>query len=112
MDLPVPASISYNIINQQLMKNEETHISSYSSHAVVLIILLILTTITVSVTHWHLGAFSVTVALVIASIKVRTVITYFMHIKFESLFLKLLISGVFFLYALVIIITFIDYYLR
>jgi len=94
------------------MKKEETHISSYTSHAIVLIILLSLTTISVLVTGWHLGALTVTVALVLASIKVSTVITYFMHVKFESLFLKLMIAGVFVIYALVIIITFIDYYLR
>jgi cytochrome c oxidase subunit 4 len=94
------------------MKNEEVHISSYTSHAVVLITLLALTAISVLVTGWHLGAFTVAVALLIASIKVTIVITYFMHVKFESLFLKLLIIGVFVIYALVIIITFIDYFLR
>jgi cytochrome c oxidase subunit 4 len=94
------------------MKNEETHITSYSSHAIVLIVLLVLTTISVSVTGWHFGPFSVLAALVIASIKVRTVITHFMHMKFESLFMKLMITGVFALFALVIIITFIDYYFR
>jgi cytochrome c oxidase subunit IV len=94
------------------MKNEEVHISSYSSHGIVLTVLLALTLISVLVTGWHLGPFTVAIALLIASIKVRTVITYFMHVKFESLFLKLLITGVFVLYALVIIITFIDYFLR
>jgi len=94
------------------MKNEEVHISSFTSHALVLIALLSLTAISVLVTGWHLGAFTVAIALLIASIKVTIVITYFMHVKFESLFLKLLISGVFVIYALVIIITFIDYFLR
>jgi cytochrome c oxidase subunit IV len=94
------------------MKHEETHISSYYSHAIVLVVLLVLTTVSVLVTSWHLGAFTVAVALIIASIKVRTVITYFMHVKFESRFIKLMITGVFVIYALVIIITFIDYYLR
>jgi cytochrome c oxidase subunit 4 len=94
------------------MKNEEAHISSYSSHAIVLIVLLILTTISVSVTGWHFGSLSVVVALLIASIKVRTVITHFMHLKSESLFMKLMVTGVFALYALVIIITFIDYFFR
>jgi cytochrome c oxidase subunit 4 len=50
--------------------------------------------------------------LIIASIKVTIVITYFMHMKFESLFLKLMIAGVFVIFALVIIITFIDYFFR
>ena len=94
------------------MKNEETHISSYSSHAIVLIVLLILTTISVMVTGSHLGAFSVAAALIIASIKVRTVISYFMHIRFESLFMKLMVTAVFVIFGLIIIITFIDYLLR
>jgi cytochrome c oxidase subunit IV len=94
------------------MKQEEAHVSSYFSHAVVLVLLLTLTTISVLVTGWHLGALTVAVALIIASIKAGTVITYFMHMKFESLFLKLLIIGVFVLYVLVILITFIDYLLR
>jgi cytochrome c oxidase subunit 4 len=94
------------------MKNEETHISSYRSQAIVLVVLLFLTTISVLVTGWHFGPFSVVAALVIASIKVRTVITHFMHLKSESLFMRLMVTGVFTLYALVIIITFIDYYFR
>ena len=94
------------------MKNEEIHISSYSSHAIVLIVLLIFTTISVLVTGFHLGAFSVAVALIIASIKVRTVISYFMHMRFESLFMKLMVTAVFVIFGLIIIITFIDYLLR
>lgn len=94
------------------MDHEEVHVSSYASLAKVLVALLILTTISVSATGWHLGAITAAVALVIASIKVGTVITYFMHMKFESLFLKLLVTGVFLIFALVIIITFIDYLLR
>jgi hypothetical protein len=35
-----------------------------------------------------------------------------MHVKHENLFIKAMIGGVFVLFALVIIITFIDYYLR
>jgi len=94
------------------MKKEEAHITSYTTHAIVLIVLLFLTFISVAATGWHFGAFTVAVALLIASIKVSTVITYFMHVKHESLFIKLMIIGVFVIFTLVIIITFIDYYLR
>jgi cytochrome c oxidase subunit IV len=94
------------------MMNEETPISSYSSLAIVLIVLLLLTTISVLVTGYHLGPFSVAIALIIASIKVRTVISYFMHIRFESLFLKLMVTAVFVIFGLILIITFIDYLLR
>ncbi len=94
------------------MENENTHVSSYSSLAVVLIVLLVLTFVSVTATSFHLGAFAVAAALIIASVKVATVITYFMHVKFESLFMKLMIAGVFVIFALIIIITFIDYLLR
>jgi cytochrome c oxidase subunit 4 len=95
-----------------MMKQDEIHISSFFSLASVLVVLLILTTVSVLVTGWHLGAFTVAVALLIACVKAATVLTYFMHLKFENLFLKLLVGGVFFLFALVTGITFIDYLLR
>ncbi len=94
------------------MKQDEAHISSYLSLGTVLTVLLLLTTISVLVTGWHLGPFTVAVALLIACVKAATVIIHFMHMKFESLFLKLMVSGVFILFALVVVITFIDYLLR
>ncbi len=94
------------------MNHNEAHISSYLSLGTVLVVLLFLTTISVLVTGWHLGPFTVAAALLIACGKAATVIIHFMHMKFESLFLKLMISGVFLLFALVIGITFIDYLLR
>lgn len=94
------------------MNHDEKHISSYSSLAIVLTILLALTTISVLATGFHLGPFTVVLALLIACIKVFIVITQFMHLRFESLFLRLAVTGVFVLFALVVIITFIDYYFR
>jgi cytochrome c oxidase subunit 4 len=94
------------------MNEGNQHISSYFSLAVVLVILLFLTALSVAITGVHMGAFTVAGALLIASIKAFTVLSYYMHLKFESLFLRLMIAGVFFIFALVIIITFIDYLLR
>jgi cytochrome c oxidase subunit 4 len=94
------------------MNHEEKHISSYQSLTVVLVILLFLTAISVLVTGFHLGALTVAVALLIASVKVFIVLTQFMHLKFENRFLRLAVTGVFALFAVVTIITFIDYYFR
>ena len=94
------------------MDKEKHHISSYTSHAVILIALLVLTFITVFVSEINFGTFSVGVALIIASVKATTVLTYFMHLKYESRFTQWMVAGVFILFALVIIITFIDYLLR
>ena len=94
------------------MDNKEKHISPYSLYIKVLVALLMLTTISVLITEISFGPFSVAVALLIASIKVTIVLLFFMHLKSESRFLKLMVAGVFVVFALVIIITFIDYLLR
>ena len=94
------------------MEQEKHVIQSYRQLAYVLLALLCLTALTVFIAGLHLGAFSVGAALIIASVKVFIVISFFMHLKYESLFIKLIVSGVFLLFALVVIITFIDYLFR
>lgn len=94
------------------MKDTNTHISGYRELALILLGLLFLTFISVLVTELHFGAFSVFVALTIASVKVYLVLLFFMHLKFESLLLKLMVGMVFVLFLLVIVTTFIDYLFR
>ena len=94
------------------MKNHNDHISSYMLNWTVLLVLLMLTTISILAIKMHLGAFTVALALILASIKVTIVLTYFMHLKFENLLLRLMVGGVFLLFAIVIAITFTDYYFR
>ena len=94
------------------MKNHENHISSDSTNWKVLLILLILTTISILAIKMHLGSFTVALALILASVKVTIVLTYFMHLKYENMLLRVMVGGVFLLFAIVIVITFIDYYFR
>jgi len=94
------------------MNHHDNHISSDSLNWKVLIVLLILTTLSILAIKIHIGAFTVALALLIASVKVTIVLTYFMHLKFENLLLRLMVGGVFLLFAIVIAITFIDYYFR
>ena len=94
------------------MKNHDDHISSDSLNWTVLLVLLILTTLSVLAVKIHLGAWTVALALALASVKVSVVLTYFMHLKFENMILRLMVGGVFLLFAIVIAITFIDYYFR
>lgn len=95
-----------------MSEDKKPHISSYTQHATVLIVLLVLTTISVLVTNINFGAFSVAVALLIAAIKGGTVVTYFMHLKYDEPVFRIMVIGVFALFALVILITFIDYAFR
>ena len=94
------------------MKNDDSHITSYALNLKVLLVLLILTMTSILVIKFHLGAFTVALALILASIKTTIVLTYFMHLKFENLILRLMVGGVFLLFAIIIVITFIDYYFR
>ncbi|MCG8702155.1 MAG: cytochrome C oxidase subunit IV family protein [Bacteroidales bacterium] len=94
------------------MSNEKHHISSFTSHAIVLLVLLLLTTITVVVAEINFGKLSIAVAIGVASIKATIVVTWFMHLKFENRFIKGVVIGVFVVYALVLIITFFDYGFR
>ena len=94
------------------MENENHHITPYRSHAVILVLLLALTLISVLVTQINFSTFSVGVALSIACVKVSLVLIFFMHLKYESKLIRGMVAGVFVLFAIVVIITFIDYLLR
>lgn len=94
------------------MANNVSHITEYKTLARVVLILMFLTFLTITVTSFHLGAFSVTVALLIAGIKGFMILTYFMHLKYESVLLRILVAMIFVLYVVIILITFIDYAYR
>ena len=94
------------------MANNVSHITEYKVLARVVLILMFLTFLTITVTSFHLGALSVTVALLIAGVKAFMILTYFMHLKYESLLLRILVSMVFILYIVIVLITFIDYAYR
>lgn len=94
------------------MENHKNHITSFMLNWTVLLVLLILTTISVLAVEIHLGAFTVALALLIASAKVTIVMTYFMHLKYEGIILRIMVGGVFLLFAAVIVVTFSDYYFR
>jgi cytochrome c oxidase subunit IV len=94
------------------MNNRPTHVSSYLLNGTILLILLILTTLTVLLIHFHLGAMTVALALLIALLKGSLVITYFMHLKSEYLLLRILVIGVILFYFSIVLVTFIDYLYR
>ncbi len=94
------------------MANNSSHTTEYVVLARVLLLLMFLTILTISITSYHLGAFTVAITLLIAGTKGYLVLSYFMHLKYESLLLRILVGMVFVLFALIIVITFIDYAYR
>jgi cytochrome c oxidase subunit 4 len=94
------------------MANNTTHTTEYKVLVRILLVLMFLTFVTISVTSLNLGALSVTVALLIAGVKGFFVLSYFMHLKYENLLLRILVALVFVLFAVIVLITFIDYAYR
>lgn len=94
------------------MSEEKQHIVSYKNNALVLLALLCLTFLTVAITSVELGPWNVTAAMLIASIKVVIVLTYFMHLKFEHVILRIMVTMVVLVFTALIVITFIDYLYR
>lgn len=94
------------------MANNSSHTTEYKVLARVLLVLIFLTFLTISITSFNLAAFTVTIALLIAGVKGFLVLSYFMHLKYESLLLRILVSMVFVLFIVIVLITFIDYSYR
>ena len=80
------------------MENEKTvHIVPHSLYGLILIVLICLTGLSLAVTRIELASLTVFVALFIAGIKGTLVLTYFMHLKFDNLLLKIMVAATFFL---------------
>ena len=94
------------------MSELKSHITGYATHLTVLAVLLVLTAITVFVTRFELGPYNTTAAMLIAGIKGFLVLAYFMHLKFENSFYKIMVALVIAIFLLVLFVTFFDYSYR
>ena len=94
------------------MANNTTHVIEYKFLSKILLILLSLTIITILVATLELGKLTLTVALLIACVKSYIVMFNFMHLKYESVLLRILVGSVYLLFALIVAITFVDYGFR
>jgi len=94
------------------MENGQPHIVKYQTFAVVLIVLLVFTFSSVAITQLDLGVYSVTAALVFASLKSILVLMYFMHLKFDNKFYAIMMTGIVLILISLISITFLDYLYR
>jgi len=94
------------------MENEKHHIIPYSTYIYILLALITFTFMSIGIVYINLGVYSILGALIFAMLKSYLVLTYFMHLKYDSLFLRLSVFSIFILLMIVIVITFLDYYFR
>ncbi len=96
------------------MSNNEDkhHIVPFRTFIIVLAALLTFTFISIAVTNYELGAFTVLAAMLLATAKTILVLVYFMHLKFDVKIFGILITAVLALIGAVIFITLLDYIFR
>ena len=94
------------------MSNEKHHIIPYRVYIYILLALFALTFASIGITSIKLGEYTVAGALIFASIKSFLVLTYFMHLKYDKPYIRAMVAFVFVIFAVVIVITFLDYLYR
>ena len=94
------------------MSDDKHHIVPYRLYAIILLALLVLTFLSIGITHIELGAYTVAGALFFAIIKSYLVLTYFMHLKYDKPYIRIMVVFVFAIFIVVLVITMLDYLYR
>ncbi len=87
----------------------DKHITEYRTYAIVLVVLLLLTMVSVWVTHLQLKTWTVAIALLVTCTMSALILIYFMHLKFDHILIKILVSLVFLLFAIFVGAVLMDY---
>jgi cytochrome c oxidase subunit 4 len=88
------------------------HISPKSTYFTIFGALIVCTMLTVSAAFINLGDLNFPVALVIAVLKATLVILFFMHVKYSSRLVKLVVGVAFFFLGILLSLTMTDYLSR
>ena len=94
------------------MEKEKHHIVPYRVYFYILAALVLFTFMSIGITSIDLGAYSVLGAMIFSILKSVLVLSFFMHLKFDQPFLRIMVGFVCMVFLAVIFITFLDYYFR
>jgi cytochrome c oxidase subunit 4 len=94
------------------MSEDKHHIVPYRLYVIILLALLALTFASIGITSIELGAYTVAGALLFAIIKSYLVLTYFMHLKYDKPYIRIMVLFVFAIFVVVLVITMLDYLYR
>jgi cytochrome c oxidase subunit 4 len=90
------------------VNKDETKITGYGTNIMIWAALVALTGITIYVAGLDLGKYSITANFLIASLKAGLVLYIFMHLKYESVIIKLMLIVVLLTMTSILLLTFID----
>jgi cytochrome c oxidase subunit IV len=93
------------------MSNETKHTETYSKYGIVAIVLLAFSALNILMAGSSLS-WAPALIIFIACIQAYIALSWFMHLRYDNVFLRVLVFGVFMLFAVVVVITFLDYKFR
>ena len=94
------------------MSEEKHHIVPYRTYGIILLSLLTLTFASILITEIELGVYTVAGAMLFAIVKSYLVLTYFMHLKYDKPYIRIMVLFVFAIFVVVLVITMLDYLYR
>ena len=94
------------------MEKEKHHIVPYRVYFYILLALITMTFMSIGIVHINLGGYSVLGALIFSTVKSILVLTWFMHLKFDQPFLRIMVVFVILVFAALLFITYLDYFFR
>lgn len=90
------------------MNTNETKVTGYGINILIWAALVALTGTTIYVAGLDLGKYSIIASFLIASLKAGLVLYIFMHMKYESIIIKLMLSVVLLTMTSILLLTFLD----
>ena len=97
---------------RKLGEGKDAHLSSFSAYAAVWAALIVLLAATVGVTKFHVGPYGVLINLFISTAKAGLVLLFFMHLRYEGTFLKVMLAVALSAFTVIIILTYSDVWFR
>lgn len=91
-----------------MSEHSRHHIMPISGYLAVWAALLVLTAVTVGVSYFNFGVLNIAVAIIVATVKAALVCFYFMHLKYDTLFNRIIFFSTIIFIALFMGFTFID----
>jgi cytochrome c oxidase subunit 4 len=114
VDLPVPAALPDRpaLTGANGIDAMSAHISPISSYVKIFAALMVLTVVTVAAAFYNMGALNNIVAMGIALLKAVLVILFFMHVKYSSKLIGLIVASSGLWLLIMFLITLSDYWTR
>jgi cytochrome c oxidase subunit IV len=109
MDVSIPLIVPVKL---KSMNNISAHKESYFEYVKIGIILLILTMLNILVASFAHSSIISTIVVLISALQAVITLVWLMHLNNESKMIRIFVSLTFFIYLIVIIITFFDYSFR